>query len=374
MARKKGPGFFGTLQRPDGKVSTELSIGVGFDGEETEIPLISRNQSRASIDSFLAGNPPTDEEIQTAVNDAKKRLKAGKSPFAQRGEQVGLPQSRGTSMARNAAGFLQAEDGSFLVADSDTGQIVRTNERPNIVPAAQRSFFKPTPIGSRLTGAMKSRIDQEVDAEAAAVRSNLLSSARNLEETDTIRAFLDKNDLASRTAVAQEKQERKKKAIFKATQMQEALQSGSNITKLSDRVDKLTLKLGGFGTDRKGNVVTIDSKGKKTLASPSEKILHRGLVTELALKIDQLAQEEQRARPFAGQLDIADQVKIKSPLAKFLDRLLSDFAPAPIIPGDSQVSAPTPDAVSPFPSFPDAFVESGKWIVIRDGQKFEVVQ
>ncbi|KKN71965.1 hypothetical protein LCGC14_0416110 [marine sediment metagenome] len=276
-------------------------------------------------------------------------------------------------MPLNAAGFLQAEDGSFLVADSDTGHIVRTNEKPNIVAPAQRSFFKPTPIGSRLTGAMKSRIDQEVDAEAAAVRSNLLSSARNLDEADSIQAFLDKNDLAGRAAVAQEKEERKKKAIFKATQMQEALGTGKNIEKLSDRVDKLTGKLIGFSTDRKGNLVTVDSKGKEFPATASEKVLHRGLVTELSLKTDQLAKEERRARPLAIGLDVADQIKTKGPLAKFMDELLSTFAPAPIIPGDSQVSAPQPGAVSPFPDFPDAFVESGRWIVIRGGQKHEVI-
>ena len=37
---KKGPGYFGELKRPDGSVSTEISVGVGFDDGEHEIPTL----------------------------------------------------------------------------------------------------------------------------------------------------------------------------------------------------------------------------------------------------------------------------------------------------------------------------------------------
>ena len=36
----KGEGYFGKLKRPDGDVSTELSIGVNLGGKETEIPTL----------------------------------------------------------------------------------------------------------------------------------------------------------------------------------------------------------------------------------------------------------------------------------------------------------------------------------------------
>src|SRR5689334_1811887 len=36
----KGRGFFGPLSRPDGSVSSEISIGVNIDGRELDIPTL----------------------------------------------------------------------------------------------------------------------------------------------------------------------------------------------------------------------------------------------------------------------------------------------------------------------------------------------
>ena len=35
----KGAGYFGELKRPDGSVSTEISVGVGFDDGEAFAPM-----------------------------------------------------------------------------------------------------------------------------------------------------------------------------------------------------------------------------------------------------------------------------------------------------------------------------------------------
>lgn len=87
----KGSGYYGELNRPDGGVSTELSIGVNMDGQETEIPLLVPGMSRSDIDSLLGGGEPTKAMIDMAVNHAKQRMEAGKSPFAQDGEQGQIP-------------------------------------------------------------------------------------------------------------------------------------------------------------------------------------------------------------------------------------------------------------------------------------------
>jgi hypothetical protein len=84
---KKGLGFFGELQRPDGKVSTELSIGVGFDGKDTEIPLLVPTLTKQEIDWLLSGKKATKTIVDKAVAHARKRMKDGKSPFAEQGEQ-----------------------------------------------------------------------------------------------------------------------------------------------------------------------------------------------------------------------------------------------------------------------------------------------
>lgn len=84
----KGKGFFGELKRPDGYVSTELSIGVNIDGKETQIPSLVPGLSREQIDYLLAGEKPTKEIVDIAVNHAKKRRFENKSPFAEEGEQI----------------------------------------------------------------------------------------------------------------------------------------------------------------------------------------------------------------------------------------------------------------------------------------------
>lgn len=81
--RTKGPGFLGTLQRPDGMVSTELSIGVNFGGKEIEIPSLVPTLSKQEIDHLLNGKEPTKSIITKAIDHARKRINEGKSPFAQ---------------------------------------------------------------------------------------------------------------------------------------------------------------------------------------------------------------------------------------------------------------------------------------------------
>ena len=78
---KKGPGFFGTLKRPDGKVSTEISIGVTFDGKEVQIPSLVPTLTPGEINMLLEGNDPTPAMVQKAVDHAKERMSRGLSPF-----------------------------------------------------------------------------------------------------------------------------------------------------------------------------------------------------------------------------------------------------------------------------------------------------
>jgi len=77
----KGPGFLGTLKRPDGKVSTEISIGVNFDGKEVLIPALVPTLNQNEIKWLLKGNDPTPRIIHKATQHAIQRMKEGKSPF-----------------------------------------------------------------------------------------------------------------------------------------------------------------------------------------------------------------------------------------------------------------------------------------------------
>lgn len=78
----KGQGFLGPLQRPDGKVSTELTVGVGLDGKETNIPLLVPTLGQDEIEHLLGGGEPTQDMIGKAVQHAKGRISRGLSPYA----------------------------------------------------------------------------------------------------------------------------------------------------------------------------------------------------------------------------------------------------------------------------------------------------
>lgn len=88
----KGMGYFGELKRPDGGISTELSIGIDFGKGEMEIPLLVPGLSKAEITHLLEGGEPTDAIVGKAVMHARSRIAEGLSPFAGPDERAPLPQ------------------------------------------------------------------------------------------------------------------------------------------------------------------------------------------------------------------------------------------------------------------------------------------
>jgi len=96
---QKGNGFFGVLKRPDGNVSTEISIGVGLNGKEVQIPLIVPTLNKSELNYLLTKDPKSDDFmskmpstiIDKAVEHAVERLKSGQSPFANKDESYDVP-------------------------------------------------------------------------------------------------------------------------------------------------------------------------------------------------------------------------------------------------------------------------------------------
>ena len=78
---RKGPGFLGELKRPDGSVSTELSIGVNLNGQEMEIPSLVPTLHPLEINHLLQGNRPTRVIINKAVDHAQSRILKGLPVF-----------------------------------------------------------------------------------------------------------------------------------------------------------------------------------------------------------------------------------------------------------------------------------------------------
>ncbi|HLA60903.1 MAG TPA: hypothetical protein VK626_01535 [Nitrospiraceae bacterium] len=97
----KGNGFLGLLKRPDGKVSSEISVGVEIGGKEVEVPTMVPTLSQGELDYLMThsvdnGTPLPRSIIQKATAFAKQRIAAGKSPFAGANESPGATASPGS--------------------------------------------------------------------------------------------------------------------------------------------------------------------------------------------------------------------------------------------------------------------------------------
>lgn len=79
---RKGKGWLGEYKRADGSISTEISVGVNIDGKEREIPTMVPGLTHQELKYLVEGGRPTDAIVDKAVAHARKRIKSGKSPFA----------------------------------------------------------------------------------------------------------------------------------------------------------------------------------------------------------------------------------------------------------------------------------------------------
>lgn len=108
----KGEGFLGVLKRPDGTVSSEISISTDAIGGK-DFPLLVPTLTRAEVDKILAikvDDPKFFQKlprgaIKKAAAFAEKRVAAGKSPFAGAGE---------TGASSNAADDFISGNESFI--------------------------------------------------------------------------------------------------------------------------------------------------------------------------------------------------------------------------------------------------------------------
>lgn len=119
---QKGYGFLGELKRPDGNVSTELSIGVNIGGEETEIPVLVPTLSKTEIDLLLAGGKISEAIVRKAADHAKKRMSEGKSVFATPEDMVNAHDGWAGNVSRAVAkSYAQSDKGTL---DSATAKAI----------------------------------------------------------------------------------------------------------------------------------------------------------------------------------------------------------------------------------------------------------
>jgi hypothetical protein len=88
MDLRRVDGFFGEIKRPDGNVSTELSVGFEIDGKEVLMPAMVPTLTKKELDHLISGGEMTDEIADKAYKHGLERMKAKKSTFIEEGEKV----------------------------------------------------------------------------------------------------------------------------------------------------------------------------------------------------------------------------------------------------------------------------------------------
>ena len=81
----KQSGYFGELPLTSGGVATEYSVDVPVNGKYIQAPSITPNQTANSLANILqsasTGSRMSDEAYRLAVENARNRVKQGRSPF-----------------------------------------------------------------------------------------------------------------------------------------------------------------------------------------------------------------------------------------------------------------------------------------------------
>lgn len=322
--RKKGPGFLGTLERPDKHTSTELSIGVNIDGEEIEIPSLVPGLTQTETDYLLQGNKPTKEIIDKAVQHARQRIIKGKSPFAGPGEN---------DMAINAPRRL-----SRWLEDIKTRLNVPDIDQPHLYGAGEEAGID-YPVGYESTATLESSAELlEADVRGGAFRApTILRGLGGEEESFNVPApppekpkwdrqkfieILDEKfgdpeefDIEGETAQTMVEENRKLKA---GLGQPEEIQAKH----MPEEVRKAFIKA---STEREGTIY------RRKYVEKQDKTEHR---KTLLTSFDKAAEEAQRipkamAEERARQGVVAEYRTPKQPIAKkWWDTKLNKFVPA----------------------------------------------
>ena len=148
---EKGDGFLGVLERPDGKVSTELSVGVNIDGKEKLLPLLVPTLKKEEVNFLLNFDGPMEDIpdgiMNKAVDHAMKREAEGKDPFTQPGEKIHKV-GGDTQLDKEAAQGQKIFDSKEGRAAADEGARIFRDENKFGTVERERAFNRRKELGT----------------------------------------------------------------------------------------------------------------------------------------------------------------------------------------------------------------------------------
>lgn len=193
----KGNGYFGPLKMPDGRVATEIGVGVNFDGKEVEVPSLVPTLTRQEVDYLVGGGKPTPEIVKKAVDHAVQRMKAGKSPFAQEGEQGALPGAAAPTPGTSTGVTTKVRFSTKVNDDPQAFHAMAQSPHLDVGPADEKVLGKVEADPFHLTTAPAS-----VRGKTAALflRAGLLNGEQALNMAQTGYTNMNKAQLAETLA------------------------------------------------------------------------------------------------------------------------------------------------------------------------------
>lgn len=170
----KDIGFYGAQYGPDGSLVTERSIGVQFDGVETQIPLLVPGLSLEAREAIVYAPPdatpesildqldPVDREL--IFDHAMKRMREGKSPFYstlkdkivpdlqgyldELGQSLGLPRVANLATASHlieamkSSGLTYEAEAILSELKAGTGKLIDVSEVKSMLLEAREDVQK----------------------------------------------------------------------------------------------------------------------------------------------------------------------------------------------------------------------------------------
>lgn len=199
----KGMGWLGLLKRPDGNVSSEISVGVDMGGKEQEIPLMVPGLTKPEID-YLMTNEPNQEKnpgflknmpssiMAKAQAFANQRMQQGLSPFRQDGEEA--PASAPSTGSEGFPGQEVPLDAS--VTDTGEGPYDPTGMSVNQIAEIESAGFRLNPGSGMyekpaISEAPDPQDDSAVNGFVGGLLKPLDNAARGLRQIPGVAAASD---------------------------------------------------------------------------------------------------------------------------------------------------------------------------------------
>jgi len=200
---EKGAGYLGVLKRPDGGVSSEISIGVEINGKEVEVPSMVPTLNATEIKWLMTHDPSDRKEqmpdsiVEKATKFAEDRIAQGKDPLAGKDDTpVGATQNAASPYQQN---LRTAKVEANHIVDLQYGVNAAPDVRAQMVKAHMEKvyvgiighLYESGKAGDGSTQIAKGYFDQVKSELSPAVRDDIQGKLHAAATQDRVLTYSD---------------------------------------------------------------------------------------------------------------------------------------------------------------------------------------